>query len=101
MVLVEEDLQLDLDHVRKDLQGAHTLAFNLSIKTVIPLPATIRVLIHTAHNEAYRLAYNASIPNLEIIGDLIRKAYAESLILKNKLNLQSENAPAENSIQKG
>ena len=100
LILTEEQLRLDLDEFRRNLEEAHAYAFNLSLKAVYPFPENIAFLLQTAHYEAYKLALNAGIPTRDTIADLIRKAHTEMLSLSSRLATVSEKAVSVSSVQK-
>ncbi len=86
IIIKEEDLKLDIEDFRQNLQAAYQYAFNLSLEAAIPLPENISYLIRKANQEAYSLAINAEITNKDTIQDLIRKANMEMLILSKNLD---------------
>ncbi len=86
VIITEEDLKLDIDEFRQNLQAAYQYAFNLSLEAAIPLPENISFLIRKANQEAYNLAINAEITNKDTIKDLIRKANMEMESLSKKLD---------------
>jgi large subunit ribosomal protein L10 len=101
LILTEEQLQLNLDEVRRNIEEAYTYAFNLSVNAAYPLPENIALLLQTAHQKAYQLALNAGIPTSETIADLLRKAHAEMLSLSARLPSVNEKAMPASSVQKG
>ncbi|MEJ2242136.1 MAG: hypothetical protein P8Y18_08345 [Candidatus Bathyarchaeota archaeon] len=86
VIIKEEDLKLDIEDFRQNLQAAYQYAFNLSLEAAIPLPENISYLIRKANQEAYSLAINAEITNKDTIQDLIRKANMEMLSLSKNLD---------------
>ena len=86
VIITEEDLKLDIEELRQNLQAAHQYAFNLSVEAAIPLPENISYLIRKANQEAYSLAINAEITSKDTIKDLIRKANMEMQSLSKKLD---------------
>ena len=86
IILNEEDLTIDIDAFKKDIEDAHQFAFNLSLKAAIVLPENITYLIKLAHRNAYSLALNAGVINKETVKDLIRKANMEMQSLREKLD---------------
>jgi large subunit ribosomal protein L10 len=87
IILNEEDLTIDIDAFKKDIEDAHQFAFNLSLKAAIVLPENITYLIKLAHQNAYSLALNAGVINKETVKDLIRKANMEMKSLSEKLDV--------------
>lgn len=100
LILTEEQLRLDLDEIRRSIEEAHALAFNLSLETAYPLPENITLLLQIAHGEAYRLALNGSIPNRDTMADLIRKAHGEMLSLSTRLSTENNKTAPAISVQK-
>ncbi len=74
-----DELELDLDGIRKGLNEAQRCAFNLSLNAAYPIPENVALLIQRAHKEARSLAIRAVVPIRETIVDLIKRAYAEAL----------------------
>lgn len=93
VILTEENLIVDIDAVRRSVEEAHQLAFNLSLKAAITLPENISYLVKLAHQNASSLAINAGIINKDTIADLIRKANMEMMSLSEKLD-EAENKDA-------
>ncbi len=100
LIITEEQLRLDMDAVRRGIEEAHALAFNLSLNAAYPLPENIILLLQTAHHRAYQLALNASIITNDTIVSLIRRAYTEMLSLSIRLAKVNEKAVPTNLIQK-
>ncbi|KPV61855.1 MAG: 50S ribosomal protein L10 [Candidatus Bathyarchaeota archaeon BA1] len=81
LIIAGEQLQLDLEGVKKGIGEAQAIAFNLSLNAAYPLPENINTLLQIAHQEAYTMALNASIITHDTIADLIRRAHAQMLSL--------------------
>jgi large subunit ribosomal protein L10 len=86
VILTEENLIVDIDAVRRSVEEAHQLAFNLSLEAAITLPENISYLVKLAHQNASSLAVNAGIINKDTVADLIRKANMEMMSLSEKLD---------------
>ncbi len=86
MLLAEEQLVINLNAVKKDLEVAHADAFALSLAVAFPTVDNVQPLLQVAHKEAYALAMNAALPTRETVQDLVRKAYAQALGLKSLLD---------------
>jgi len=86
LVITEDQLRLDLEGVRQDIEEAYTRAFNLSLSAAYPLPENIDLLLQIAHQRAYQLALHAGVFTPSTVADLIRKAHAEMLSLSGRLN---------------
>ncbi len=82
LIITEEQLRIDLDELRRNVENAHADAFFLSLSVAYPTMENMEVLVQIAHQEAYVLAINAAIPTKETMKDLIRRAHAEMLSLK-------------------
>ncbi len=93
VILTEENLIVDIDAVRRSVEEAHQLAFNLSLEAAITLPENISYLVKLAYQKASSLAMNAGIINKDTIADLIRKANMEMMSLNEKLD-EAENKDA-------
>lgn len=67
----------------KDLQTAHTWAFNLAIDAAYSTKDTVGCLIGKAHNDALGLAIEANIYADAAIADILAKANRQMLSLKS------------------
>ena len=83
LIITEEQLRIDLDETRRNVENAHADAFALSLSIAYPTMESTSMLVRIAHQEAYALTINAAVPTRETIEDLIRKAHAEMLSLSN------------------
>jgi large subunit ribosomal protein L10 len=84
-MITEEQLHIDLNEVRKTIQGAHENALYLALNSAYPSSETVKLLLLKAHQDAYRLSLNEEIPTSETIMDIVRKAHMQMLSLKNRL----------------
>ncbi len=75
-VITKENLKIDLESTKKQLQEGYINAFNLAVNSAYPIEETITVLISIAYSRALNLALNASILTKETIPLLL--AIAES-----------------------
>jgi large subunit ribosomal protein L10 len=82
LIITEEQLRIDVDEIRRNIENAHADAFSLSLTVAYPTMENTEMLVQIAHQEAYVLAINAVIPTKETMKDLIRRAHAEMLSLK-------------------
>ncbi|MHA1632493.1 MAG: 50S ribosomal protein L10 [Candidatus Freyarchaeota archaeon] len=96
LIITEEQLSIDLEAVRRDIETAHKEAFALSFNAAYPTAENIRVLLQDAHQKAYNLSLNAAIPTPETIKDLLLKAYAEMLSLSSRVRMIDEKAAPQN-----
>jgi len=100
LIIAEEQLQLDLSEVQRNIEEAYVCAFNLAMSAAYPVPENILLLLQTAHQNAYGLALNAFIPNPETIVAFIRKAHTEMLSLNARLATVDEKTVSANLVQK-
>ncbi len=83
VIVTEEQLQIDLDGIRRSLGKAHADAVALSLDAAYPTMGNMEMLVRIAHRRASSLALGAAVPSRDTIEDLIRKAYAEMLLLSS------------------
>jgi len=96
LIITEEQLRLDVDGTRKNVESAFADAFALSLSVVYPTEDNMVALLQIAHREAYSLSVNAAAPTKETIEDLIRKAHMEMLSLSSRVpNVEEKAAQAE------
>jgi len=98
LIVTQEQLKLDIDGTKQDVERAYADSFALSISIGYPMKENMVTLLQIAHREAYTLSINATIPTKETIEDLIRKAHTEMLGLSSRLpTLGEKTAPTEKS----
>jgi len=85
MIITEDQLQIDLDKIRRNIEDAHADAFRFSLSIAYPTMENTEMLVQIAYQEAYILAVNAAISTKETIKDIIRKAHAEMSSISNCL----------------
>lgn len=96
LIITEEQLRLDVDGTRKNVESAFADAFALSLSVAYPTENNMVALLQIAHREAYSLSVNAAAPTKETIEDLIRKAHMEMLSLSSRVpNVEEKAAQAE------
>jgi len=83
LIIVGNQLKVDVDGTRKNIEQSTAEAFALSLTLAYPTSENITALLQIAHQKAFALSLGAAIPTKETIGDLIRKAQAELLSLNN------------------
>ena len=83
LVIVGDQLKVDVDGTRKNLEQSTAEAFALSLTLAYATSENIVALLQIAHQNAFALSLGAAVPTKETIGDLIRKAHAELLSLNN------------------
>lgn len=69
-----DDLEIDVDQYRSDVQAAASRARNLSTNAVFPTAETGPALIQMARGEAKSLGLQASIESPDLADDLVSKA---------------------------
>ena len=74
VVFEPEDLALDVDEYRADVQAAAARARNLAINSSFPTAGTAPALLSTASGDAKALAVHAAIEDPDVIPDLVAKA---------------------------
>ena len=85
LIVTRQQLKLDLNGTKQDIENAFAESFALSLSISYPTEETMVALLQIAHKEAYALSIGAAIPTKETIEDLIRKAYAEMLSLSSRV----------------
>ena len=81
MIIQQEQLNVDVTKIKKDIADAYADSFALSLSVGYPTKDNVVTLLNIAHHEAYRLSVNATIPTRETVEDLIRKAHSEMTAL--------------------
>jgi len=77
VIFQPEDLALDVEEYRTDIQAAAGRARNLAINATVPTTATMPALLAKASGEGKNLAIHASIEDPDVMPDLIGKADAQ------------------------
>ncbi|PSP75086.1 50S ribosomal protein L10 [Halobacteriales archaeon QS_1_68_20] len=72
-----EELAIDVDAYRGDVQAAAARARNLAINSEFPTASTVPALLAKASGEVKALAVHASIEDPDVIPDLVAKADAQ------------------------
>lgn len=76
-VLFEPDeLALDIDEYRSDVQAAAAAGRNLSVNAAVPTQQTVPMLLQKAVGEGKSLGLQASIENADLLPDLVSQADA-------------------------
>lgn len=98
LIITQEQMQIDINETKQNIEKAHSNAFALSLSIAYPTPENTVMLLQVTHREAYLLSLNASAPTKETMADLIRKAHMEMLSLSSRLpTLEEKTAPEERS----
>jgi large subunit ribosomal protein L10 len=86
IIITSEQLKVDVDATRKDLQVKQSEAFALALEIGYASKDTIKPLLQRAHQKAVSLSISAAIPTKETIADIIIKANAEMTSLSNAID---------------
>jgi len=81
-----EDLELDIEEYRSDVQAAASRARNLSVNAVYPTAQTGPALLQKARGEAKSLGVQASIESPDLADDLVSKADAQVRALVSQID---------------
>jgi large subunit ribosomal protein L10 len=77
-LLYEKDLNIDVDAILKNVELAHSQAFNLSVATAYPTTSNIGTLIMLGNSAAMNLSVGVGYPTKENIGMLLAKAVGQA-----------------------
>ena len=72
-----EELEIDVDEYRADVEAAAARGRNLSVNAVYPTDRTAATLLQTARGDAKSLALQAAIESPGVVDDLVSKADAQ------------------------
>ena len=97
LIIKQDQLKIDVDGTKHDIENAYANAFALSLGISYPTEDNMVALLQVAHKEAYALALAAAIPTKETIEDLIRKANAQMLSLSSRVPTLQEKVAIEKS----
>jgi large subunit ribosomal protein L10 len=97
LLIMRDQLKIDVDGMKHEIEDAYTNAFALSLGVGYPTEDTMTALLQVAHKEAYALAIGAAIPMKETIEDLVRRANAEMLSLSSRVPTLQEKVATEKS----
>jgi large subunit ribosomal protein L10 len=90
LIIPHEQLLVNVDQTKEDIEKAHAGAFVLSLNVAYPTGENAQLLVQIANKEAYALSFNAAIPTKETIVDLIRKAHMEMQRLNSLVKTESK-----------
>jgi len=82
VILTSEDLTIDLEKIKEDLQSAYINAVNLATEIGYTIRETVIPLLIRAEAQARALAIEAEIPTKDVITDMILKAERMAAALK-------------------
>ncbi len=85
LIVTQEQLKLDIDGTKHEVESAYAESFALSLSISYPTKENMVALVQLAHRETYALSVGAAIPTKETIEDLLRKANAQMLSLNSKV----------------
>ncbi|WP_336037452.1 50S ribosomal protein L10 [Halobacterium yunchengense] len=102
VLFTPDELALDVDEYRADVQSAAAAARNLSVNAGYPTAQTAPLLVRKATGEAKSLGLQAAIESPDLAGDLVSKADAQVRALAAQIDdeealpeeLQDVEAPA-------
>ncbi len=101
LIIPENELRLDVDEARKNIEGAYSDAFALSLSIAYPTSENTVTLLQIAHHDAWSLSVIEAIPTKETIEDLIRRANMEMLALTRKVGNLDEKVTQSQQAEKG
>jgi large subunit ribosomal protein L10 len=107
MIYKRDVLDVDVEQYMRDMELAHTHAFNLAMFSGYPTDMTIRPMLANAHQNAFNLAFNTEFPTSETLHLLLGKAQDQALALASHLPAldgggeQVEEKPQEKEETKG
>lgn len=98
LVITQEQLQIDVNITKQNIEKAYSGAFALSLSIAYPTKDNVVPLLQIAHQKAHALAINASVITKETVADLVRKAHIEMLSLSSRLpTIEEKIVPTEKS----
>jgi len=85
LVLTSDQLTLNLDETRVQIEDAFRTAINLAVNSAYPTPETITAILQNAHYRAKNVAINSNYPAPEVVTEIISRAHLNMLSLVSKL----------------
>lgn len=85
LVLTSDQLILDLDGTRVQIEDAYGTAMNFAVNLAYPTPETIKMILQSAHFKAKNVAINTSYPAAEVMTEIVGRANLNMLSLASKL----------------
>ena len=86
VLFAPEELEIDVDDYRADIQSAAAAARNLSVNAGYPTTQTAPTLIAKATGEAKSVALAAAVESPDVVDDLIGKADAQVRALASQID---------------
>jgi LSU ribosomal protein L10P len=86
VLFAPEELEIDVDEYRADVQSAAAAARNLSVNAEYPTAQTAPTLIAKATGEAKSVALSAAVESPDVVDDLIGKADAQVRALASEID---------------
>jgi len=77
VIFEPEELELDVDEYRADIEAAAARGRNLSVNAVYPTARTAATLLQQARGDAKSLALEAAIEDPDVVDDLLSRADAQ------------------------
>ena len=102
-----EELEIDVDEYRADVEAAAAQGRNLSVNAVYPTDRTAATLLQQARGDAKSLALEAAIEDPDVVDDLLSRADAQVRALAGQVDdpealpedLQDVEEPAETDTE--
>jgi large subunit ribosomal protein L10 len=85
LIVTQEQLKLDIDGTKHEVESAYAESFALSLSISYPTKENMVTLLQLAQKEAYALSVGAAIPTKETVEDLLRMANSQMLSLDSKV----------------
>lgn len=85
IILTGDQLHVDMEGVRRQLEEASLDAFNLSLNASYPTPQTIIPILQRAASQARNLAIGSAYPSPEVVAEIIRIGYTHMASLSSRL----------------
>ena len=85
LVITKDQLHLDIDETKKNVEKSSNDAFSLSLSIAYPTSESTVPLLQLAHQTAVSLSLGAVVPTKDTIVDLIGKAQMEMLSLSSAI----------------
>ena len=102
-----EELEIDVDEYRADVEAAAARGHNLSVNAVYPTDRTAATLLQQARGDAKSLALEAAVEDPDVVDDLLSRADAQVRALAGQVDdpealpedLQDVEEPAETDTE--
>ena len=84
-IYTSDDLKVDIDTVRRQVQDGWSQAFNLAVSAAYPTNETVGVILKAAQQSALALSINAAFPTAETTAHLLQLAQTRAVSLSSVL----------------